>query len=342
MSWWQPHNFSEKHTNLRRRRQIIREIRAFFDSQDFIEVETPALQICPTIDAHIHGFKTKFFDHSLTPVGNYYLQTSPEFDMKKLLVAGMQRIYQICHVYRNAEISRLHSPEFTMIEWYRTDDNYKSIMEDCIDLLRHIAKNIGIQHYKHRGRECDPFAPFEIISVSDAFEKYAGLDLSLYLDDSDKFANALEVSGIRVAEDDQWDDLFFRVMAEKIEPYLGAGHPTILYDYPVCMASLSKRKEDDPRYAERFELYVCGVELANAFSELTDAEEQRARYEQEMQIKENIYGYRYPPDEDFFKALDYGMPESGGIALGIDRLVMLACGANDIKDVLWAPVQTLE
>lgn len=341
MSWWFPHKFEEKRPFLRKRRMILRELRNFFDERDFIEVDTPALQICPTIDTHVHGFKTKFFRQDLAPIGNYYLHTSPEFDMKKLLVAGMSRIYQICHVYRNAEGSRLHSPEFTMIEWYRTGENYKALMEDCILLLREIAKNLDLQTYKHRGRECDPFAPWEIISVAEAFEKYAGMDLSLYLDDREMFSNAIEVSGIRVADDDQWDDLFFRVMAEKIEPYLGAGHPTILYDYPVCMASLSRRKLDDPRYSERFELYVCGVELANAYSELIDPVEQRARCEIEMQAKQDIYGYRYPADEDFFEALEYGMPECTGIALGVDRLVMLASGADDISQVVWAPVQKL-
>lgn len=341
MSWWLPHKFDEKRPFLRKRRLVLREIRNFFDERDFIEVDTPALQICPTIDTHVHGFKTKFFDQTINYVGNYYLHTSPEFDMKKLLVAGMSRIYQICHVYRNAEGSRLHSPEFTMIEWYRTGEDYRALMEDCIVLLRSIAKNLDIKTYKHRGKECDPFAPWEMISVAEAFEKYAGMDLSLYLDDKEKFSNAISVAGIRVAEDDEWDDLFFRVMAEKIEPYLGAGHPTILYDYPVCMASLSRRKPDDPRYSERFEMYVCGVELANAYSELTDAAEQRARAGVEMQAKQDIYGYTYPVDEDFFEALDYGMPECAGIALGIDRLVMLACGADDITQVLWAPVQKL-
>lgn len=341
MSWWLPHKFDDKRPFLRKRRLILKELRDFFDTRDFIEVDTPALQVCPTIDAHVHGFKTKFFNHTLEPQGNYYLHTSPEFDMKKLLVAGMSRIYQICHVYRNAEGSRIHSPEFTMIEWYRTGEDYKALMEDCILLLRQIAHNLEIDTYKHRGKECNPFSPWEMISVAEAFDKYADMDLSLYLDDKERFAQDIAAAGIRVGEGDEWDDLFFRVMAEKIEPYLGAGHPTILYDYPVCMASLSRKKADDPRYAERFEMYVCGVELANGFSELNDSQEQQARYEIEMQIKEKVYGYRYPPDEDFFRALEYGMPESAGIALGVDRLVMLATGADDISQVLWAPVHKL-
>lgn len=335
MAWWLPHNFEQKREFLNKRNQILRAIRSFFDDNGFAEVETPILQICPTFDMHIHGFKTAYYGHDLAHKRDYYLQTSPELDMKKLLVAGMSRIYQICHVFRNAEGGRLHSPEFTMIEWYRANADYRQIMEDCIKLLRHVAEGAGIKAFTYRDKESDPFEKWQILSVVEAFEIYAGMDLSLYLDSTEKFSNAVSVSGIRVAEDDRWDDLFFRVMAERIEPNLGFGVPTILYDYPVSMAALSRKKTSDARFAERFELYVCGIELANAFSELTDSQVQRERFSQDMQAKQDLYGYQYPPDNDFFRALEYGMPESGGIALGIDRLVMLACGAEHIGDVLW-------
>lgn len=341
MSWWQPQNFEKKYNNLLLRAQLIKALRRFFDENGFWEVDTPALQVCPTFDTHIHAFRTESEDHVLNYQGDYYLQTSPEFDMKKLLVAGLENIYQICHVFRNAEGSVRHSVEFTLLEWYRAGGDYHVIMEDCIKLLRFIADCLGVTTLKYKDFSCDLFEKWELISVLDAFERYAGMDLGLYLDDVERFSNAVSVMGVRVAEDDGWDDLFFRVMAEKIEPNLGMGSPTILYNYPKSMAALSRICPSDQRFAERFELYICGVELANAYSELTDAELQRARFHQDMEQKKAIYGRQYPPDQEFFRALEYGMPESGGIALGVDRLVMLFCGEENIENVLWAPVQSL-
>ena len=336
MSWWQPGSFASKRSHLEKRMALIRAIRAYFDNLDFYEVETPILQVCPVIDPHIHAFSSTLLGLDLQPERELYLHTSPEFAMKKLMVAGIPAMYQICHVFRNGEGSRLHSPEFTMIEWYRAQADYHDIMEDCIGLLRHCATVLGISHYRYKDKRCDPFADWQKLSVTQAFERYAGLDLAAFLDDKDSFSAAIAGQGIRVAADDRWDDLFFRVMAEKIEPHLGMDVPAILYDYPVSMASLSRRKPSDPRFAERFELYVCGIELANAFSELTDAAEQEQRYHEEMAIKNELYGTQYPIDEDFIAALKHGMPESGGIALGIDRFAMLASGADDIEQVLWA------
>ncbi len=311
-------------------------IRNFFDAQDFLEVETPALQICPVMDAHIHAFKTDLLGIDRSVEQTMYLHTSPEFDMKKLLSAGMERIYQICHVYRNAEGSALHSPEFTLLEWYRVGANYRDLMDDCIELCR----SLGVETFKYKNHECNPFKEWERISVYEAFENYTEIELQNYLDDKELFALAANNIGIRTVEEDAWDDIFHAIMAEKIEPHLGQGVPTILYDYPISMAALSRKKEKDPRFAERFELYICGIEIANAFSELTDAKEQRARYEDEMALKKKLYGETYPPDEEFFKALQH-MPESAGIALGVDRLIMLATGTDDISDVLWASVQRL-
>lgn len=328
----------QKQQNLKIRGQIIKAIRAYFDTAGFDEVQTPVLQVCPTIDTHIHAFATELKGVDLKVKKQLYLQTSPEFDMKKLLVAGMERIYQICPVFRNAECSKRHSPEFTMIEWYRTEADYTDIMVDCEGLLRACAAARGIKKYQYKDFECDPFQDFERLSVADAFAKYADIMLEDYLNDKAGFSNKVSALGLHVASDDEWDDLFFRVMNAKIEPFLGMGRATILYDYPVAMASLSKKKQSDPRFAERFELYVCGIELANAFSELTDAREQRKRYEIDMAEKERLYGEYYPIDEEFIAALEYGMPQSGGIALGIDRLVMLTTGAENIEDILWSPV----
>lgn len=337
--WWKPENFKEKQPYLTQRGALIKAVRAYFDGEGFQEVETPILQICPVMDAHIHGFATDLKGIDLKTERTMYLHTSPEFAMKKLMVAGIPKLYQICHVFRNGEGSRRHSPEFTMIEWYRAPGDYTDIMSDCEGLLRSCAETLGIKEYRFEEHICDPFQEFERLSLEEAFKKYADIDLGAFLEDKAAFrAEIVAKTGLHTADDDGWDDLFFRVMDAKIEPFLGMGRPTILYDYPVSMASLSRKKQEDPRYAERFELYVCGIELANAFSELTDAEEQAKRFKEEMDYKEKLYGERYPVDEDFIDALRYGLPESGGIALGIDRLVMLATGADDIQKVMWGPV----
>lgn len=334
--WWLPPEFSKKRPFLATRQAVIRAMRGFFDAQGFAEVDTPILQVCPVIDTHIRAFATDQRGVDGQVFRTLYLHTSPEFAMKKLMVGGMTHLYQICHVFRNGEESARHSPEFTMIEWYRANADYTHIMADCVGLLRACAAGAKISKLKHRGAVCDPFADAEYITVQGAFEHYADIDLQAFLDDKDAFrAEIIAKTGLHTADDDNWDDLFFRVMGEKIEPFLGMKRPTFLCDYPIAMASLSKPREDDPRFAERFELYVCGIELANAFSELTDPVEQRRRYHVEMDAKEKLYGERYPLDEEFIAALERGLPPSGGIALGVDRLVMLCSGAEDIDQVLW-------
>lgn len=336
--WWYPEQFSLKKANLKTRSKVIKAIRRFFDDQGFDEVETPILQVSPVMDAHIHAFQTELKGVDLKIREKPYLHTSPEFAMKKLMVAGLENIYQICHVFRNAEGSKRHRPEFTMIEWYRSNADYTDIMTDCEGLLRACTKSAGVNILKHKDYLCDPFAEFERLSVCEAFKQYADIDLVVFLEDKRGFRQAVKALGLHTAEDDGWDDLFFRVMGEKIEPYLGMKRATFLYDYPVSMASLSKKKVSDPRFAERFELYVCGIELANAFSELTNADEQLKRFEAEMDYKQKLYKERYPIDMDFIEALKYGLPESGGIALGIDRLLMLITDSADIENVNWTPI----
>ena len=313
----------------------MREIRGFFEGQGFEAVETPILQICPVIDTHIRAFATDMRGVDGNIKETVYLHTSPEFDMKKLMVAGCEKIYQICPVFRNAEGSKRHRCEFTLLEWYRTQADYTDMMSDCEGLLRACAKAGEVSHFQYKGQQCDPFQDFERLTVTEAFERYAGIDLISVLDDVEVLRGAVRELGLHIAEDDGWDDLFFRVMDAKIEPNLGMKVPTFLCDYPIAMASLSRPKADDPRFAERFELYVCGMELGNAFSELRDADEQVRRYHVEMDEKERLYGERYPLDEEFIEALCDGLPPSGGIALGVDRLVMLTCGVDDIADVLW-------
>lgn len=340
MSGWLPEKFEQRRPYLEKRMALINAVRAFFNNQGFYEVETPILQVSPVMDTHIHAFKTELLEVDLKTKRELYLHTSPEFAMKKLMVAGIANMYQICHVFRNGEGSSLHSPEFTMIEWYRAQAGYEDIMNDCEGLLRSVATKLDLKAYRYKNHVSDPFKAWQRISVVEAFAKYAQINLETFLQDEDTkgFGTAAAGQGVRVVDTDRWDDIFFAVMDALVEPKLGIGTPTILYDYPASMASLSRKKPDDERFAERFELYVCGVELANAFGELTDAAEQRKRFEEEMALKQRLYGEQYPIDEDFLKALEYGLPESGGIALGIDRFAMLTTGADNINDVLWSAV----
>jgi lysyl-tRNA synthetase class 2 len=249
----------------------------------------------------------------------------------------------LARVFRNGERSATHHPEFTMLEWYRAGAGYRQLMTDCVELVREVADATGCQGFHFRGVDCDPYGEWQILTVADAFYRYAGIDVLATAPDPDLpdaalLAKAASDAGLSVHEGDRWEDIFFRILFERIEPMLGAGVPTILTDYPVSMAALARPKPEDGRVAERFEVYACGLELANAFGELTDATVQRARFEADLELQEQLYGRRTPIDEDFLAALDYGMPESAGIALGFDRLVMLCCGACTIEDVLWAPV----
>jgi len=245
-------------------------------------------------------------------------------------------------VWRNRERSALHHPEFTMLEWYRVGESYESLMVDCASLLALAADVAGTARFSFRSREADPYAEPERLTVADAFQRHAGIDLLATVaadgaTDRDALDAALAKAGLRTATDDTWTDLYSRVMVECVEPNLGMGRATVLYEYPITEAALARPAPHDPRVAERFELYCCGVELANGFGELTDPIEQRKRFEADMDEKERIYGERYPIDEDFLAALAI-MPEASGVALGFDRLVMLAAGAARIEDVLWTPV----
>jgi lysyl-tRNA synthetase class 2 len=229
-----------------------------------------------------------------------------------------------------------------MLEWYRAKQPYETLMDDCAALLALAAEVAGAKAFAFRGKACDPFAAPERITVAEAFARFADIGLLATISasgvaDRDHLANQARAAGVRIAEDDSWSDIFSRVIVERIEPNLGIGAPTILYEYPIGEAALAQPVAGQPRVAERFELYACGVELANCFGELTDAAEQRRRFEQDMALKQRLYGERYPIDEDFLAAVAQ-MPPASGAALGFDRLVMLATGAARIDDVLWTPV----
>jgi lysyl-tRNA synthetase class 2 len=338
--FWLPGPHAARRPYLEARGRIAAALRAWFAGSGFIEVETATLQVSPGNETHLHAFATDLIGpgderHPL------YLRTSPEFACKKLLAAGETRIFDFARVFRNRERGALHHPEFTMLEWYRANEPYETLMDDCAALLAEAARAAGTKQLSFRGKTADPFVAPERLTVAEAFERHADIDLLATVDGEEGDRAALAVaavrSGIRIADDDTWGDIFSRVLAERIDPHLGMGRATILYEYPLPLAALARNKPGSNKVAERFEFYACGVELGNAFGELTDVAEQKARFETAMNEKQRIHGERYPIDEDFLGALAE-MPQASGIALGFDRLVMLATGAQRIEQVIWTPV----
>ncbi|MGH6955237.1 MAG: EF-P lysine aminoacylase EpmA [Caulobacteraceae bacterium] len=339
--WRRPHVHAARRSRLIARGRIASAFRTWFDAQGFVEVETAALQVSPGNEVHLHAFAAEL----VTPRGErapLYLRTSPEFACKKLLAAGEPRLFDFARVWRNRERGPLHHPEFTLLEWYRAHETYEALMDDCAALMALAAETAGAKTFAFRGLQCDPFAAPERLTVADAAGRHAGIDLMATVGadgatDASALMAAAKAAGVRTAEDDNWSDIFSRILVERVEPALGVGRPTILCEYPVAEGALARPKPGDPRLAERFELYACGVELANAFGELTDAAEQRRRFEADMDEKQRLYGERHPIDEDFLDALA-DMPPASGAALGFDRLVLLATGAASVDEVIWTPL----
>ena len=302
------------------------------------------LQVSPGNEAHIAAFSTEL----RLPGGEtreFYLHTSPEFACKKLLAAGERRIFSLGKVFRNGEIGSLHQPEFTMLEWYRCGEEYSALIDDCCALANLACGAAGTTVLQWRGQTCDPQLRARRLTVSEAFMTLAGIDLDATLGEDgprrDALAAQASSAGMRITVDDSWSDIFSKVVSARIEPQLGIAELAILDRYPASEAALARLCAADRRYSERFEFYACGVELANAFGELTDAKEQRRRLEFEMAERKRIYGDPYPLDEDFLRALEI-MPDACGIALGADRLIALATGAPSIAHVMWAPMATAD
>ncbi|GAA0310092.1 EF-P lysine aminoacylase EpmA [Rhodovulum strictum] len=338
--WWHPSRHADRRPVLLARNRIQGAIRGWLAEQGFTEVDPAALAISPGNEAHLHAFATEAIGNDGV-ARRMYLHTSPEFAMKKLLAAGETRIAAFAHVWRNRESGPRHSPEFTMLEWYRANEDYTVLMDDVAAMLQIACRAAGSTLLRHAGQDCDPFQPYERLSVADAFARHAGIDLLATIrrdgaTDRDALAAQAMAAGLRVGADDTWSDILSRVLVARIEPHLGLGRITMLDRYPAAEAALARACPDDPREAERFEVYACGVELANGFGELTDPAEQRRRFAAEMDEKQRVYGERYPLDEDFLAALAL-MPPASGIALGFDRLAMLATAAPRIADVLWTP-----
>lgn len=337
--WWTPSVHQDRRPALLARARIKAAIRQWFDAQGFVEVETLCLQVSPGNEAHLKAFKTELSEAGGSAQSRY-LHTSPELACKKLLAAGETRLFTFAQVFRNGERGPLHHPEFTMLEWYRAGAPYRQLWEDCAAILKLAAALADNRFVSWRGQTANPRGSYEALSVCDAFRRYAGIDLLATLQvhgaDRDALAERAVAAGVPPSDDDDWSDIFAKVLTALVEPHLGINQPTMLYDYPSVEAALARPKADDPRLAERFELYLCGIELANGFGELTDAREQRRRFNLEMAKKQARYGERYPIDEDFLQALEI-MPETSGCALGFDRLVMLATGATRIDQVIWTP-----
>lgn len=338
--WWDRSVYADRHPFLRTRGRIKAAVRGWFESEGFTEVETGCLQVSPGNEAHLHAFKTELERDDLSRVP-LYLHTSPELAAKKLLAAGERKIFTMQPAFRNRERGSLHAPEFTMLEWYRADEPYEAVMDDCTMLLEIAADVSESADWEWRGVRCNPRLPPERLTMAGAFDLHAGIDLLATLTPGEPDRNALArhaaAVGIEPHANDTWSDIFAKVLTALVEPKLGSPRATFVREYPAIEAALAETCAHDARVAQRFELYCCGVELANGFGELNDPIEQRRRLEAEMDKKEQRYGERYPLDEDFLAALAH-MPPASGCALGFDRLVMLATGATRIDQVIWTPL----
>lgn len=336
--WWSADRHRDRRPFLQARSEIARALRDWFAGRGFVEVETGILQASPGNETHLHAPAVEM----TSPTGEksrQYLRTSPEFACKKLLAAGEDKIVEFARVFRDRERGVLHLPEFTMLEWYRANAAYSVVMAESAAVVAQAARTTGIREFSFRGRTADPFAEPEFLTVADAFARFARMDVLATIGEGKPDRDAIAKTAqklVSVTDDDTWSDIFSKVLVAHVEPNLGQERLTLLYEYPVPEAALARVSKDDSRVAERFELYACGVELANGFGELTDANEQRRRFTAAMDEKERRYGERYPLDEEFLSAVAQ-MPHASGVALGFDRLVMLASGATRIDQVVWAP-----
>jgi lysyl-tRNA synthetase class 2 len=325
--WWDAERLAARLPMLRRRALVTAATRAFFQARGYTEVETPYAVPVPGEEVHVRTFATQFetVRGDRVPL---WLHTSPEFAMKKLLAGGAGPIFQLARVWRNQEGSATHAPEFTMLEWYRPGASMAGLMDETEALLRALLPPVvtcrGITTSLER---------FERTTVAEAFARWAGADVLATAGDAAALAAA---AGGILRDGEDWEDLFFRLLLERIEPNLGRAHPTFLTHWPAAQAALARRDPCDSRVALRFEIYVAGLELANAFEELTDPVEQRARFVADRARRHAFAGQDWELDEDFLAALPY-MPPCAGIALGFDRLAMLAAGADSIEQVLWLP-----
>jgi lysyl-tRNA synthetase class 2 len=323
---WHPESLAARLPSLRRRARLTAATRAFFTARGYTEVETPYAVRTPGEEVHLRAFRTQR-EHPDGRLETLWLHTSPEFAMKKLLAGGAGPIFQLARVWRNGEGGALHAPEFTMLEWYRPGADMASLIAETAAYLRAVLPpEVTCRGVTTNLTRC------ERLTLADAFARYVGADLLASAGDAPALAAA---AGTRLRDAETWEDLFFRLLLQHVEPQIGRAQPTFLTHWPVEQAALARHDPTDPRVAERFELFVCGIELANAFVELTDPEEQGARFMADRARRHAIGGEDWPLDEDLLAALAHGMPQAAGIALGFDRLAMIAAGADRIDQVLW-------
>lgn len=331
------------------REKVLRAIRMFFDAQEFHEVETPLLIARPPAESYLDVFETKLLDRNrnITPA---YLSTSPEVPLKKLMVAGLGNCYALTKSFRNMETqSTLHNPEFTILEWYRMGVDYREIMKDCEELL--IFINTYLQRTQeeegksphqliYQGHSVNLEAPWERLTVAEAFAKWASVDFIEFLVPASARTIARK-KGYAVEKKTTWEELYNQIFLNEIEPHLGVGKPTILYEFPGSMGALARKKKSDPRFAERFEFYIQGLELGDCYSELTDWKEQKERFEHELKEIKRSGKTLYDYDHDFISALKVGLSDCSGIAVGVDRLIMLFANAKTIQETLLFPADEL-
>ena len=334
---WMPERLAARLPFLRRRAALTAATRRFFTDRGYQEVETPCLVPAPGAEVHIRAFATRFDPYLGAGEGRaLWLRTSPELAIKRLLAGGSGPVFELARVWRNGEVSARHAPEFTMLEWYRPGLSFEGLMDETEAFIRAVCPPV----VDHGGIRTDLTLPFERLTMQDAFARHCnGLDLLGTEGDADRLRAAAAAAGFPPREGEGWEDLFFRLLLERVEPAIGRDRGTFLTHWPAPQAALARRDPADPRAALRFELFVAGIELANAFDELTDAAEQRARFREANEERRRITGeHGWEVDEDFIAALEHGLPPTAGIALGFDRLAMLASGAPSVEDVLWLPL----
>jgi lysyl-tRNA synthetase class 2 len=334
---WMPERLAARLPFLDRRAALTAATRAFFTQRGYREVETPCLVPAPGAEVHIRAFATRYDPHlGAGSPRALWLRTSPELAIKKLLAGGSGPVFELARVWRNGEQSARHAPEFTMLEWYRPGLSFDALMDEAEAYIRTVCPPV----VEHDGVRTDLSLPFERLTMAEAFARHCnGLDILATEGDTARLHAAATAAGFPPRPDESWEDLFFRLLLERIEPAIGRARATFLTHWPAPQAALARRDPADPRATLRFELFAAGLELANAFDELTDPTEQRARFHEANEARRASTGeHGWDIDEDFIAALHQGLPPTAGIALGFDRLAMLAAGAPRIEDVLWLPV----
>lgn len=318
--------------------EIIKSIREFFWSQGFVETDTPVAVRLASQEPYLNPLATTISD----PNGKsekFYLRTSPEYALKKLLAAGYEKIFEIGKCFRNFEsFGGNHNPEFTMIEWYRAPGTYQEIMDDTENLFKFVGKKLNKESVAYKNKEINISETWDRQNMKEVWQDFIGVNLDDYLE-LNKMQELAKSKGYQVSENDTYEDLFYKIFLNEIEPNLGSGKPIFVYDYPAQMTSLSRLCEYDSRYAERFELYIGGLELANAFGELTDAKVQKDKLEEDMAKRKALGKETWPVDPDFISALGSGIGSAGGIAMGVDRMVLLFTETKDLNETIFQSVK---